>query len=259
MVAKRQNGNGANFAHRDPVCVQPFDARVVCGHGRAMGAMVEIPLWLAILAGLLGFAGLLDRIIGPSLRWLIRKRLNRGITRLNAQLDLKIPSFKLTQRKVLIDRLVHDPQVMAAMEAAVAEEDMPRDVALEKVERYARETVPAFSPVMYFSFGMRVARWISERLYRVRVGVYQKPELDAIDREAAVVFVMNHRSNIDYLLVTYSNGCGGRRQPGDVPRGRTHPRWTVKARKAGLALLYVRGVSARYFPRCGVRARGPEL
>ncbi len=168
-----------------------------------MGSTVEIPLWLAILAGLLGLAGLLDRIIGPSLRWLIRKRLNRAIKRLNVQLDLKIPSFKLTRRKVLIDRLAHDPQVMAAMEQAVAEEDMPRDVALEKVERYARETVPAFSPVMYFSFGMRVARWISERLYRVRVGVYDKPELDAIDREAAVVFVMNHRSNIDYLLVTY--------------------------------------------------------
>ena len=168
-----------------------------------MTSTVEIPLWLAVLAGLLGILGLLDRIIGPSLRWFFRKRVNRAIDKLNARLDLKIQPFKLTKRKVLVDRLIYDPEVAAALEAHVVEEDVPREVAVEKVERYARETVPAFSAFAYFGFGMRLSRWVSQALYRVRIGVYDEKELSAIDPEAAVVFVMNHRSNMDYLLVTY--------------------------------------------------------
>lgn len=168
-----------------------------------MTSMVEIPLWLAILAGILGLLGLLDRIIGPSLRWFFRKRFNRAIDRVNERLDLKIQPFKLTKRKVLIDRLVYDPAVMAAMETYVREEGVPREVAVEKVERYARETVPAFSAFAYFGFGMRLSRWVSQALYRVRIGLYDEKELSAIDPNSAVVFVMNHRSNIDYLLVTY--------------------------------------------------------
>lgn len=168
-----------------------------------MTTMVEIPLWLTVFAGILGVLGLLDRIIGPSLRWFFRKRVNRAIDDLNKRLDLKIQPFKLTDRKVLIDRLVYDPEVMAAVEDHVEEQGVPREVSIERVERYAKETVPSFSAFAYFGLGMRLSRWVSQSLYRVRIGVYDEKELSAIDPEAAVVFVMNHRSNIDYLLVTY--------------------------------------------------------
>ena len=168
-----------------------------------MGGTVEIPVWMAILVGTLGVAGLVDRIVGPSLRWVLRRRVNRAIDDLNERLDLKIQPFKLTRRKVLVDRLVYDPQVMAAMEEHVREEGVPRDVAMERVERYARETVPAFSALAYFSFGARAARWISRALYRVRLGFVDDVGLAGIDPDSTVVFVMNHRSNMDYLLVTY--------------------------------------------------------
>lgn len=148
-------------------------------------------------------AGLVDRIVGPSLRWFFRRRVNRAIDDLNDRLDLKIQPFKLTRRKVLVDRLIYDPEVMAAMEQHVREEGVPRDVAMERVERYARETVPAFSAFAYFSFGARIARWISQALFRVRLGFIDNAALSAMDPEATVVFVMNHRSNMDYLLVTY--------------------------------------------------------
>ena len=168
-----------------------------------MGGTVEIPVWMAILVGTLGVAGLVDRIVGPSLRWVLRRRVNRAIDDLNERLDLKIQPFKLTRRKVLVDRLVYDPQVMAAMEEHVRAEGVPRDVAMERVERYARETVPAFSALAYFSFGARAARWISRALYRVRLGFVDDVGLAGIDPDSTVVFVMNHRSNMDYLLVTY--------------------------------------------------------
>ncbi|MDH5511425.1 MAG: 1-acyl-sn-glycerol-3-phosphate acyltransferase, partial [Nitrospinota bacterium] len=40
-------------------------------------------------------------------------------------------------------------------------------------------------------------------LYRVQLGAGRNEQLDHVDPHASVVFVMNHRSNIDYILVAY--------------------------------------------------------
>jgi glycerol-3-phosphate O-acyltransferase len=40
-------------------------------------------------------------------------------------------------------------------------------------------------------------------LYRVRIGVRNDEALAAVDPASSVIFVINHRSNMDYVLVTY--------------------------------------------------------
>ncbi|MEM7238355.1 MAG: 1-acyl-sn-glycerol-3-phosphate acyltransferase, partial [Pseudomonadota bacterium] len=164
---------------------------------------VELPVWVVVLAGVLALFGLIDRVIGPGLRWMLRKRVNRAIDELNSRLQLRIQSFKLTKRQVLIDRLIHDPDVMRAVEVRADETGAPRDAIASEVEAYAREIVPAFSAYAYFAVGARVSRWIAQAFYRVRLGAFDETALQEIDRDATVVFVMNHRSNFDYLLVTY--------------------------------------------------------
>ena len=37
----------------------------------------------------------------------------------------------------------------------------------------------------------------------MRVGQFDRAEYDLIDKDATVIFVMNHRSNMDYVLVTH--------------------------------------------------------
>lgn len=164
---------------------------------------VEIPLWQLVLA--LGFAVLflLDRLLIPSVRWMIRRKVNRVITEINEHLQIGIRPFQLTKRKVLIDRLVFDPLVIETMDATAREKNMPREVAQEEVRRYAREIVPAFNAYVYFRLIYRLCRFVCRQLYRVRVGVADEDEIREIDRDATVVFVMNHRSNIDYMLVAY--------------------------------------------------------
>ena len=76
-------------------------------------------------------------------------------------------------------------------------------MAFEQVERYAREIVPSFSASAYFGIGTRVSKWVSQALYDVRLAGVDEDRLAAIDKDATVVFVMNHRSNMDYLLVTW--------------------------------------------------------
>jgi glycerol-3-phosphate O-acyltransferase len=164
---------------------------------------IEIPTWTVWLAGILAMIGLLDRILMPTVRWYLRRRMNKAILVLNEKLQLKIQPFKLTKRRVMIDRLAYDPQVIEAIVAHAQSEQIPYPVVEQMAHRYAREIVPSFSATWYFSIAIKIARWLSRSLYRVRLGYVDEAALKDIDPEATVVFVMNHRSNMDYILVTY--------------------------------------------------------
>lgn len=172
------------------------------GQPAAMTQMVQVPLWLLALIIALSAIAALDRILAPSVRWFFRRRMERAVAALNSRLARPIEPFRLAQRQDMILRLVYDPKVTAAVADHAAEQGIPPQVAFEESRRYAREIVPAFSATMYFGFAVQFARWLSRRLYRVRIGKVDA-ELANIDRSATVVFVMNHRSNMDYVLVTW--------------------------------------------------------
>jgi glycerol-3-phosphate O-acyltransferase len=163
---------------------------------------VTLPLWAVILIVLLAGLAALDRVLVPSVRWFFRRRMERAVARLNRRLQRPIEPFKLAARHDLIVRLAYDPQVTAAVAAHAAETGVPPSVAFEEARRYAREIVPGFSATLYFGFATRAARWFSRLFYRVRVGKVDAA-LAHIDPQATVIFVMNHRSNMDYVLVTW--------------------------------------------------------
>jgi len=164
---------------------------------------VQMPLWLLIL--ILGFAliAALDKVMIPSVRWFFRRRLEKAVSRLNQNLERPIQPFKLARRFDMIQRLIYDPQVSQAIADHARTNGIPESVAFEEARRYAREIVPSFSASAYFGFAIRVARFLSNSLYRVRLGYHDEQTLRTIDPNATVVFVMNHRSNMDYVLVTY--------------------------------------------------------
>jgi glycerol-3-phosphate O-acyltransferase len=104
---------------------------------------------------------------------------------------------------VLVDRLMYDPKVLEAAEAYSREQNLPRDVVMSRVQRYAREIVPAFNAYFYFRIGTWISRRVARLLYRVRLGFSDEAGLAAVPSESTVVFLMNHRSNMDYVLVAY--------------------------------------------------------
>ncbi len=164
---------------------------------------VPVPLWLALLGGLLALWAALDRLLIPSTRWLLHRRVNRLIDRVNTELKIRLPPFKLTRRAVLIDRLIFDPQVQEAAAAHARESGIPRAVVLETVRRYAREIVPSFNAYLYFRAGYAAARAVARNLYRVRLGYSDEEGLTRVGERSTVVFLINHRSNMDYILVGY--------------------------------------------------------
>ncbi len=163
---------------------------------------VGVPLWLLVL--ILAFAGVTfaSHFLFPSVRWFFRKRAERALARLNAKLDRKIELFKLARRQDMIVRLTYDPRVLEAVTDHAADTGVPGAVAFEEARKYAREIVPGFSTTLYFGVAIRLTRWISRGLYRVRIGRVDA-ELGKIDPNATVIFVINHRSNMDYVLVTW--------------------------------------------------------
>jgi glycerol-3-phosphate O-acyltransferase len=164
---------------------------------------IELPTWLVIVASILACIGLIDRLLVPTARWMLRRRFNDAIDELNTRLKLRIQPFKLTRRESLIDRMVFDQDLVRAVEAHAAANNEPRAVTMARVQGYAREIVPTFNAWTYFSFGTHAARMLSNALYRVRLGYYDEERLKLIDPDSTVVFVINHRSNMDYVLVTY--------------------------------------------------------
>ena len=168
-----------------------------------MFGTVAIPIWAMLLIALFAGISILDRIVGPSIRWFLRKRAERVVAELNKRLDRPIEPFRLARRHDMIQRLKFDPEVAQAISDYAAERGIPEEVAFTRAERYAREIVPSFSASAYFGIGTRLARWVSTALYDVQLGQNGQDHLADIDPEATVVFVMNHRSNMDYLLVTW--------------------------------------------------------
>lgn len=168
-----------------------------------MTQIVELPLWLFILILLFATVTALSHFLLPSVRWFFRLRLERAVRRLNKRLKRPIEPFKLARRYDMIQRLIYDPEVTREIVNYAKKNGVPENVAFQKAREYAREIVPSFSAFAYFSFGIRVARVLANSVYRIKTADGNDATFDAIPKEATVVFIMNHRSNMDYVLVTY--------------------------------------------------------
>ncbi len=164
---------------------------------------VAVPLWLLVaLVGLAAWS-VLVLLLAPGMRWFLRRRIQRMIQHVSTSLAIELPSFKLTRRQTLIDRVFHDPKVQAAAVAHANAHGEALSAVLGRVDRYAREIVPSFNAYIYFRIGYSVARAVARLLYRVRIGYADPLVLRGIAPQSTLVFVINHRSNMDYILVSF--------------------------------------------------------
>src|SRR5581483_10606597 len=105
---------------------------------------------------------------------------------------------------------------------------MREDEAWRRVDRYIHEIVPFFNVVAYYRIGYRVAKRVLNLFYKVTVEYEERDGAEAgrlradglvgehsiadramtasvgLPRDSVVVYLMNHRSNADYVLVSYA-------------------------------------------------------
>ena len=168
-----------------------------------MFASVTLPLWLLVVLALPPPGRRSIACWCRACAGSLRRRVNKAIEEINQRLRIAIPQFQLTKRRVLTDRLLYDPQIATAVAAYAKEQGMPWEVVMARVQAYAHEIVPSFNAYAYFRIGYWLARGAARLLYRVRLGSSDEAGLASIPPNATVVFLMNHRSNMDYILVSY--------------------------------------------------------
>lgn len=168
-----------------------------------MFQIVEMPLWALVL--ILGFAAVTfaSHFLFPSVRWFFRRRMERAVAQLNKRLARPIEPFRIMRHQDQVTRLIYDPSVMEAVRDYARDQNVPPNVAFQLARSYANEIVPGFSTTTYFGIATRIAQKLSQLLYDVRLGGGNLDALHQIEQNASVVFVMNHRSNMDYVLITW--------------------------------------------------------
>src|SRR5687768_16932464 len=128
----------------------------------------------------------------------------RHARRLQRQRRIHVDRFKLKRRHAEIEL-----EVFGSREIVQAIQQYARDhhVSIEQATRQARiylkEIVPKFNLLAYYRIGAPIARALMYFLYRVVVERKTIVEFNERGRGTAVVYVINHRSNADYVLVAH--------------------------------------------------------
>jgi glycerol-3-phosphate O-acyltransferase len=116
----------------------------------------------------------------------------------------RVDRFKLASRAHVRARLLADERVAQAVREHAAAQGIAEREAWATVERYIHEIVPFFNVVAYYQIGYRVSGWLLNLFYKVSVDFAEPKARERLPRDAVIVYVMNHRSNADYVLVSYA-------------------------------------------------------
>lgn len=154
-----------------------------------------VALALALAFSILAWELIRYAVVGAASR-LLRARVRRFVDAHRVQVDV----FKSAGRRLVREELLNDLQVQEAILAA-ARAGEPPERARARVEEYIDEIAPRFSLTAYFQFGYLVARTALRLVYRIENDAASFEKLRALPPNASVMFLMNHRSNADYLLV----------------------------------------------------------
>lgn len=168
-----------------------------------MTSTITLPIWLFMILTFSALLVFIRVVVFPLWASFWSARTRNVVEEVNPHLQLHMSTFTLSQRRVLADRLACDPVVEAGAEAISRE----RGVSLEKTRReawrIAWDIVPAFNPYFYFRAGYRMARRCLRALYKLRVAFADEDTMAEVSNQAAVLFIINHRSNIDYAVINY--------------------------------------------------------
>ena len=116
---------------------------------------------------------------------------------------LRVHRFKLARRPQIRAALMADPEIRSAAAAYAAEHGVSGERAMSLVREYIDEIVPFFNILAYHSIGYAVSRALLNFFYRVSAEYVSPRAAAELPRDSIVIYLMNHRSNADYVLVGY--------------------------------------------------------
>lgn len=115
----------------------------------------------------------------------------------------RLAKHQLVPRVQVLAELRDDPAIAEAVRRHAVQHGQPPAAVRSQVDRYLEEIVPAFNVLSYYRLAYTVARRVIRMFYRPVVHADHPDPLGTIPREDGVVYLANHRSNADYVLVMY--------------------------------------------------------
>ena len=155
--------------------------------------MLNMVLWsIAVLLALI--------IVAAAI---IRRRASRIALRALHRSRSRVDRFKLTKKSLIRETLLADEAVGQAVREHSAENSIPESLTWKRVETYIDEIVPFFNILTYYKIGLVVSRVLLNFFYKVSAEYAGRSSQGTLPKDAIVVYLMNHRSNADYVLVGY--------------------------------------------------------
>lgn len=133
-----------------------------------------------------------------------RRFANRSAARALLRHRARVDRFKLASRAHVREQLLSDPVIADALREHAREMGVSEAAALERVREYVEEIVPFFNVIAYFQIGYRLAQAVLNLFYKVTVEFEDRSAIHRLPKNAVFVYLMNHRSNADYVLVGYA-------------------------------------------------------
>jgi glycerol-3-phosphate O-acyltransferase len=133
-----------------------------------------------------------------------RKYADRIAARALLRQRARVDRFKLASRAHVRAELLADPAVLQAARDHAQETGVSEAVAMAAVRGYIEEIVPFFNVIAYFRIGLSVSRAVLNLFYNVTVDFEDRAAIAKLPKDAVLVYLMNHRSNADYVLVGYA-------------------------------------------------------
>src|SRR5207249_8812038 len=156
---------------------------------------VNLLAWLGLAAALL--------LLSSAGLWLGRRRVRRAARAAIHQFRARLSRYQLQQRRIAKATLAADPVVLAAVLHHAQEHGLSEGDVRRRVDHYIDEIVPQLNVLSYYKIGYNLAKLVLNLLYRVTVDYQDEAALGRIPKKDVVVYVMNHRSNVDYVVVAY--------------------------------------------------------
>ncbi len=137
-------------------------------------------------------------------RRLFRRALRRSVLRALLRFRGRVDRFKLTRKPFIAASLLADPRIIQAVQEHARTHDMDERAVWRRVEEYVDEIVPFFNVLAYYRIGYTASRILLNFFYRVSVEFASPKAAARLRKDAVIVYLVNHRSNADYVLVGYA-------------------------------------------------------
>lgn len=161
---------------------------------------IELLTWVGAGVGALAAYELLRFFVVRK----VKRRLRRTTKEYIKEHGVRLDRYKFTRRGFMKAELMSDPVITEAIAEQARETGESPAVLRDSVEGWIDEIVPAFNVLSYYKLGYTAARAAMRLVYDVVIDEAGLRKVrEGIPDNAVVVYVMNHRSNADFVLVAY--------------------------------------------------------